>query len=328
MALLRSLVALQPDRRRIRAAHFHHGLRGPAADADQQFVQQTCRALNVPCDVGQAVPDVYATHQPGAGWESAARRLRYQFLIQTAEQSGARYLATGHTADDQAETVLHHALRGTGLTGLSGIPRIRRASEAVTIIRPLLSVWRSDVLAYLDRLHQPYQQDETNEDLRFTRNRLRHGLLPWVEQQLNPHARQALIRLSRIAREAQASFAAYLNPLLDQYVQHRNEAGSVVVEVDCHRSLQDLTAHLQREFFLAIWRQNRWPRRQMGFRQWQQLAQLLHHRSAPPLTLPAAIRAVRDQDRLRLVGPAQRRRSDGPPRSPDSLLRPQDDSSH
>ncbi len=303
IALLRGLIALQPDRPRIRVAHFQHGLRGHAANADQQFVQQTCQTLNVSCEVGHAARDEYAAHQPGTGWESAARKLRYRFLIQAAERSGARYVATGHTADDQAETVLHHVLRGTGLSGLGGIPRVRRASEAVTIIRPLLSVSRSDVLAYLDRLHQPYRQDETNVDPRFTRNRLRHDLLPQIEQQLNPHVRQALIRLSRIAREAQGSFAACLNPLFDQYVQRRTGSGSIVVEVCCHSSLQALTAHLQRELFVTIWRQNRWPRRQMGFSRWQQLTHLLHNRSARPLTLPGAIRAEREDELLRLVGP-------------------------
>ena len=129
IALLRGLIALQPDRQRIRVAHFQHGLRGSAADADLRFVQQTCQALNVSCDVGQATRDGYAELQPGNGWESAARKQRYQFLIQAAERSGARYVATGHTADDQAETVLHHVLRGTGLTGLGGIPRVRRARK-------------------------------------------------------------------------------------------------------------------------------------------------------------------------------------------------------
>ena len=135
-------LALQPDRERIVAAHFNHRLRGAAADADQQFVQQTCQSLNVHCLLGDADPVAYPQARAGTGLESAARQLRYRFLIETAEQSGARYVATGHTADDQAETVLHHVLRGTGLAGLAGIPAIRRASEAVTLVRPLLSFSR------------------------------------------------------------------------------------------------------------------------------------------------------------------------------------------
>src|SRR5690606_27803608 len=99
----------------------------------------------------------------------------------TAEQLGARYVAAGHTADDQAETVLHHVLRGTGLAGLAGIRPTRLLSPAVTLIRPLLDVSRAEILAYLRAEGQPYRDDEHNLEPRFLRSRIRHQLLPLLE---------------------------------------------------------------------------------------------------------------------------------------------------
>src|SRR5262249_19663731 len=137
------------------------------------------------------------------GLEAAARDARYHFLRSTAERLGARYVATGHTADDQVETILHHILRGSGLAGLAGVPRLRSPSAAVTLIRPLLTIERTEVEDYLRQLGQDYRCDASNLSTEHTRNRIRHELLPLLADRFNPHVRDALRRLGTLAGEAQ-----------------------------------------------------------------------------------------------------------------------------
>ncbi|MBX3469768.1 MAG: tRNA lysidine(34) synthetase TilS [Planctomycetes bacterium] len=136
--------------------------------------------------------------------EAAARAVRYRFLLGVAVERGADRVAVGHTADDQAETVLLRALRGAGLAGLSGIPRRRALGEGVVLVRPLLRATRAEVEDYLrarglDRL---VVEDGSNRDRRFLRNRLRHDVLPLLREQVNPRADEALRRLAAQARKA------------------------------------------------------------------------------------------------------------------------------
>src|SRR5207253_9701726 len=114
--------------------------------------------------------------------EATARRVRYDWLSGVARVTGCSWVATGHTADDQAETVLHRLLRGTGLQGLRGIASRRPLAEGVEVVRPLLDVTRTEVLTFLQAEHQPARQERSNADLRFTRNRIRHGLLPHLAE--------------------------------------------------------------------------------------------------------------------------------------------------
>src|SRR5438876_8996831 len=146
-------------------------------------------------------PTDLAAGGSGEGIEGAARKARYDFLAYAASECGARYVATAHTADDQVETMLFNILRGTGLLGLAGIPRLRQLTDAATIIRPLLDVTRTEVLSYLQSLGQPYRDDSTNRLEEYTRNRIRLQLLPLLERDYNPRVREALLRLATIAGE-------------------------------------------------------------------------------------------------------------------------------
>ena len=204
VALLRALTAVQGGGSgRIHAAHFNHHLRAAESDADQAFVVELCHGLGIACEVGHTAGSL--AEVPGTGLEEAARAARYDFFRQAAERLGARYLATAHTADDQAETILHRVIRGTGVAGLAGIARVRSLGPAVSLIRPLLGVRRGEVLAYLEELRQPYRRDSSNDDRRFTRNRLRRELLPLLASQYNAGVVEALLRLGSLAGEAQAA---------------------------------------------------------------------------------------------------------------------------
>jgi len=180
--------------------HFHHRLRA-AADDDQRFVQALAERLGLECIRGEAEP---AALDLSEGLEAGARAVRYQFLQEQAERIGARYVATGHTADDQVETILHHVLRGTSLAGLSGMPVARALSPAVTLVRPLLGVRRRAVTDYLRQIGQSHCVDESNSSLELTRNRLRNELLPLLMERFNPQVDEALLRLGMLAGEVHA----------------------------------------------------------------------------------------------------------------------------
>lgn len=163
------------------AAHFNHQLRGEEADGDEQFVRELCGAWNIPLFVGRGDVKAYAQREKRSV-EEAGRVLRYKFLQETAEREGCGLIATAHNADDNAETMLLSLIRGTGLTGLAGIP-FRQGN----VVRPLLDVTRQEILSYLDRHDLPHREDSSNSDETYARNRLRAQVMP-VLRQLNSRA--------------------------------------------------------------------------------------------------------------------------------------------
>ncbi len=276
VALLRAMAALAGadcspfSEGVLRAAHLNHRLRGDEADADERFVAELCRQWNIPCEVGRA--DLAAgLPAGGAGLETAARKARYQFLESAAARGGARYVTVAHTADDQAETILHRILRGTGMAGLSGMPRARPLGPA-TLLRPLLGFRRSEVVEYLADIGQPFQTDRTNTDLQFTRNRLRHELLPHLAAEYNPNVVEALLRLGRLADEVRQWMDRQIEPL-EATCCRVVEQPARGVRVDT-RPLHSQPAALVRELLVSAWRRQGWPMQQMRFEQWELLAEL------------------------------------------------------
>ncbi len=183
----------------VKAAHFNHNLR-PTACRDEQFVRDWCAAKGVPLTVGAG--DVAGEARArGMGLEECARALRYAFLERAAAEGGCARIATGHHAGDNAETVLMNLVRGCGLNGLCGIPE-RRGD----LIRPMLSVERGEILAYLTARGVPHVEDESNGDLSYTRNRVRHRFLPLLEE-LNPRATAHIAETARRLREDEAELS-------------------------------------------------------------------------------------------------------------------------
>lgn len=159
----------------LRAAHYNHHLR-PTAERDEALVRRYCRYREIPLTCGGGDVSAWA-RENGASLEDAARTLRYRFLEETADQVGAVRIATAHNVQDNAETVLLHLLRGSGLRGLGGIPPVRGK-----IVRPFLETDRRDIDDYVARKGIPYGEDETNADTTYTRNRLRLEILPRLEE--------------------------------------------------------------------------------------------------------------------------------------------------
>jgi tRNA(Ile)-lysidine synthase len=222
------------------AAHLNHGLRGADADADQQFVEDLAGRLGLPYESARA--DVAAeAAAAGLGTEETARLARRRFLADVARHRGARLIALGHHADDRAETILFNILRGTGIEGLASLgPRAMLGAEtqatrgqpdasasgskensgtrvpltacppvlpandepSLEILRPLITVGRDEILAYLAAEGLTYRQDSTNASDAFTRNRIRGDLLPLLRREFNPQVDESLLRLSDQAAAA------------------------------------------------------------------------------------------------------------------------------
>ncbi len=196
------------------AAHFNHALR-PTARRDEDFVRDWCGRQNVPLYTCRDNVEEYAFREK-LSVEEAGRILRYRFLEDTAWETGCAenptLIATGHHAGDNAETVLMNLIRGCGLKGLTGIPE-RRGN----IVRPMLSVTRSEIEAYLNANGAPHVEDETNTDLTYTRNKVRHQLLPLLEE-LNPQAAAHIAAAARRLREDEEELNRQAVPLTEQWL--------------------------------------------------------------------------------------------------------------
>ncbi|MEX2466723.1 MAG: tRNA lysidine(34) synthetase TilS [Gemmatimonadota bacterium] len=192
--------AFQPSR--LVAAHFDHRMR-PGSNADARWLRGLCAAWGVDLVTG------VASEPPTS--EAEARAARYGFLREVRRDLGARTIATAHHKDDQAETVLFRMFRGTGPAGLQGI----EAERADGVWRPLLGVWRQDILDYARTVGLRWREDPTNVALGFARNALRHRVIPDAERLVAPGAKRALVRFAERAAHDEAGWESLIPRLLD-----------------------------------------------------------------------------------------------------------------
>jgi tRNA(Ile)-lysidine synthase len=221
IALLHILVALrtqgwiEPD---LVCAHINHQLRGPASDADEQFVIEQASQLGVPV-VSRAVDVRGCARTHGLSIETAARQLRLTNLGEIAQSRQCTWVCTGHQRNDNAETVLHRLWRGTGLRGLAGIRPVRWVGN-LRLASPLLCVTRQEIVQYLQRRQRRWREDQTNADIAYTRNYIRHRLLPLLQQEaqgclveeLSELAASALKLRDRVEREAEEAWSKFVEP--------------------------------------------------------------------------------------------------------------------
>lgn len=212
MALLFAMYLLKDKMGiRLEAAHFNHNLRGDESDGDEAFVREFCARYEIELHLGSGI--VAAGKK---GLEAAARDARYGFF-----QTLPGKIATAHTADDNAETVLLHLVRGTGLKGLGGIAPIRG-----NVIRPMLSVTRKDVISFLEEYHISHREDSSNAGDQFLRNRLRHHVMPLLTAE-NPNLGENLSAMAlRLRQDEQAlqDFAGFTEPLEVGWLKEQNPA--------------------------------------------------------------------------------------------------------
>jgi len=218
-------------------AHLDHRLRGEASSKDAAFVAELASRLNLPCVLGGRQVREFVRRSKTSP-EEGGRIVRYAFLEEMASRFDASKIATGHTLDDQAETVLFRLIRGSGTKGLSGIPPVRQG----LFVRPLLGISRKEIERYLDACGQRFREDLSNRDLRFSRNRIRHQVLPDLISH-NPNLLRTLGRTAEILRGEDAVLEELTAARMSETVRAR--WGDRILLLDVPR-LRDLPVALQR----------------------------------------------------------------------------------
>lgn len=268
-------------------AHVNHQLRQPAADEDEGFVRDLASRLGLPFECRRLTPEERGRSDRYRTLEEWAREARYAALAEIARETASPFVATGHTADDQAETVLLRIVRGTGLAGLTGIPVRRQLVPGVEVIRPALRLRREALVEWLRTIGQPYRTDELNLNPAFTRNRIRHEVLPLLRQ-INPRVEEAICRLSSVAAE----YLAVLEPLTAELRQRAVLYDGEQKVILSAPALERAPGILARELFRELWAEKGWPQQAMGFTEWSRLEDLLYSNEGV-VELPGHIRARR-----------------------------------
>lgn len=275
--------------------HVNHGLRGEESEADERATRELADRLELPFAVRQIAPQELREDRPSRSRPSlqeAARTLRYRALLKMADQFGARFVATAHHADDQAETVLLRVLRGCGPDSLGGIPEV---SHDARVVRPLLGCPRSLLLAAAQSQGFPWREDRSNTDERYARNRLRRQWLPGLAENFNPQLLRTIANLAEahrrdaewIATQVDREAARLFNRKSGELWITRGGWGDIPEALArrlAHRALLELDAgrEVSRTHLLRIvefWRDAR---------------------TGSGIELPAGLRLVCERDRFRL----------------------------
>lgn len=222
-------------------AHVNHGLRGADAKRDEKFVRSLAQKYDVPCHSTQVqVKDFAKKHSLSE--EVAARELRYKFFRQTASTIRANSCATAHTADDAAETLLMNLFRGTGLSGLAGIPPRRPLVKKTQLIRPLLQLSKEEIISYAQERELEWFEDETNTLTTYTRNKVRHEVLPRLKEEFNPKIIESLNRTATLLRKADGFIESFIDSTYHSVVNEKEDS----CVIDIHK-LEALHEFLQSE---------------------------------------------------------------------------------
>ena len=304
LALLAALAG--PLALRLAIAHFHHGLRGAAADQDARWVEQLATARGLPFHYTRGDVRAYG-NAFGLSIEEAARNRRYAFLETVARRHGFRRIALGHHADDNAELVLMRLLRGSGPRGLAGIPPVRPVAPGdLVIIRPLFASDRRMIDRFCERYGLAAREDESNRCLAFTRNRIRHALLPRLRVDYNPNITAGLNRLARLLRDEEHWLERLVAERLCTVSAEDDAAG---LRLDIPALARDHPA-LQRRVLRAALQRVRGDLRRVAFEPIEAMRQLLGPDDREGgVDLPGDVHARREGRWLR-IGP---RRAATPP---------------
>ncbi len=310
MCLLRILCGLREEYGlHLVAVHVHHGIRGADADADEAFVRAECVRFGVLCKVVHA--DVPALAQKwGCSQEEAGRRVRYGAFGEAAAAHGCRKIAVAHNENDNAETFLFQAFRGSGFRGLAGIVPCR-TEGGITVIRPLLGVGRAQIEAYLAAEKGAYRTDTTNFTLDYARNRIRNEILPLAQQSVNEgavrHLAQAAAELHEMAGFLEEMTAKGYQKVAreagipaDSQAESPGSARPAVISLDA-LAWEALPSFLQKEVVLYAIERAAGSRRDIGRVHVQSLCALMRGGVGKRVQLPYGLLAIRTYDAVQLA---------------------------
>ena len=273
--------------------HVNHQLRGEESDGDEAFVRHTAESLGFSLYSARVATKEFA-HTHNIGKQEAARELRYRFLEQVKQEAQADAVATAHNADDNAETVLMNALRGSGMHGLAGIP-LRR--EQGSVIRPMLFAYRKEINQFASEAGVAFREDSSNASHEYTRNRIRLNVIPYLEASLETNIAQSLNRISEIMREAGQRVFAETAPIYSQVVSEIHAGTAINIP-----ELLKQSPLVQDEILLSVFRKlNVEPRAEKLFN----VLDLCAGQTGRSLSLSSSVTVYRDRDHLVLRSPLQ-----------------------
>ncbi|MFH1050472.1 MAG: tRNA lysidine(34) synthetase TilS [bacterium] len=206
---------------KLSVAHFNHKLRYETSDRDQKLVVETCKKYKIPCFSESGNVRGYAESK-GIGIEYAARILRYRFLEKIAQKVQAQYLATAHTSDDSAETFFINLFRGSGLTGLSGIPSKRTLSKKLTLVRPLICLRKYELIEYAQSRKLQWCEDETNQLMQYTRNKIRLEIIPKIEEHFSSSVIGTINRAQKLLQGADSIVSKHVQKTIPVLIKDKS----------------------------------------------------------------------------------------------------------
>jgi tRNA(Ile)-lysidine synthase len=258
VALLRLLLELRKELGIVLSVvHLNHKLRGEESDGDEKFVKALALEYKLEFHGQRAAVKAHAQSKQ-MSLEAAGRELRYSYFHRLLNENCVDRIATAHTLDDQAETILLRLVRGTGTRGLAGIyPKLNilaaslpsRTAGAAFIVRPLLNTSKKDLEAYLEEIAQEWRDDSSNLDPRFSRNRVRSGILPWLEENLNPSVRNTLAEAAEVARAEEEYWESQVQDLLPRVSVQDFNASITPLDLP---ALRELPLAVQRRLLRAV----------------------------------------------------------------------------
>ncbi|MFM7057796.1 MAG: tRNA lysidine(34) synthetase TilS [Planctomycetota bacterium] len=280
--------------RPVAATHLNHNLRGAASVQDADLVRQSTARLGVQLFEGCLSAGELEADSTGS-LEDAARQARLKFLKCTAEEQRFPVVLTAHHAADQAETVLHNILRGSGLKGMRGIPVSRTLGPSVRVLRPLLDVSKQELQRFAREQSIAFAVDETNTDPRFTRNRIRHELLPRLREQFNPTIDEAILRLAEQSAELLDVADGLADEVLHKAVLQEDERSCRLSVVE----LSEVTDAILRHALVRLWDRRGWPRQHLRAAHWHRAAALV--RGSGSSDFPGGMRLLSSGGVMRIL---------------------------
>jgi len=271
-------------------ANLDHGIRGKESRADSRFVKALADKLGVKAVMGKADMNKHAGR--GASLEEKARGHRYRFLERAAKKYGCAAIATGHTMDDQAETVVMKMIYGSSMSGIAGIPPVREG-KGVRIIRPLIRTSRADIIDFIDENGLSFVEDSSNKDIRFLRNKIRIDVLPYLEK-CNPGIRRTLVNLADTVREDIAFIEeAKSSVLTDKRFGSGKKINISIAELLCQPKA------VRKAVFKELFIKAGGDVKKLTYRHWMDMERFI--RSAPQngsLDFPGRVKIIKKSDKL------------------------------
>jgi len=291
VTLLYILNALKKDYEiELYVAHLDHKIRGEDSRKDREFCEALTKRLGLVIESGEAdVSDL--TKEKGLSLEEAARIERYNFFKYVAQKNSIKKIAVGHTRDDQVETVLMRMIRGSGMMGLSGISPVREIF-GLTVVRPLIEVSRSEIEEFVKSNKLEFRHDATNDEIIFTRNKIRHELLPYLEENFNPNIKEILSNMADNLR-SENDFIEKFSIRKFRSISTRKD-GEIILDL---KGLKRQHVAIQKRILRTAIRELKGNLRRLTYQHWKELEDLIDYMPAgSKLDLPSGIDVVKKRD--------------------------------